>query len=142
MDPLNSSVPENIGITDDHWQQMKEHVQRTGLKEEACGLIAGNYNKSTGVFPATNILHSPSRFQIDPGEQNRFFIEIERKNWQLLAIYHSHPNYTPRPSETDIAEAFYPEAVHLIWFYHEAQWHCLGYRIQKGFAYEVQIQII
>ncbi len=41
-------------------------------------------------------------------------IDFEDAGLELLAIYHSHPRGPATPSETDVARAFYPEAIYLI----------------------------
>ncbi len=39
---------------------------------------------------------------------------MRRLGIELLAIYHSHPTSAPVPSKTDLARAFWPDAVYLI----------------------------
>ena len=41
-------------------------------------------------------------------------LEIESSRWALGAIYHSHPSGPARPSPTDLAEAYYPDALAVI----------------------------
>jgi proteasome lid subunit RPN8/RPN11 len=41
-------------------------------------------------------------------------LEIERQGWELLGIYHSHPHTQAYPSPTDVALAFYPDALYFI----------------------------
>ena len=41
--------------------------------EEACGLVAGHRSDQLAVFPITNVLHSPVRFQMDPEQQLKRF---------------------------------------------------------------------
>jgi proteasome lid subunit RPN8/RPN11 len=40
--------------------------------------------------------------------------KMRDNNEQLFAIYHSHPTAPAIPSNTDLAQANYPEAVYLI----------------------------
>ncbi len=42
------------------------------------------------------------------------FREIRAQNLELLGIYHSHPQTENIPSPTDIARAYYPDAIHFI----------------------------
>lgn len=42
------------------------------------------------------------------------FLAMEAHSEELIAIYHSHPQGPPHPSPTDIAQAYYPDAVQLI----------------------------
>ncbi len=97
-----------------HWQQMRVDVARR-FPLEACGFVAGRQGKSCGVFPVTNVLHSPVRFRMAPQEQLHLFNLFDEREWDLLAIYHSHPNGPPHPSPTDAAEAAYPEVFQIIW---------------------------
>ena len=109
--------------------------------EEACGLVGGKDQTSTAVFPVINILHSPTRYRMDPEEQLRVFNQLDENQWELLAIYHSHPNGPPGPSPIDVAEAMYPGVIYLIWFRQSSQWECRGYLIENGVVDQVQIVV-
>jgi len=94
--------------------QILTHLQEC-YPEEGCGLLAGdNLGRVTAVFPIENRLHSPTAYEMAPQQQLQAMLDIEANGWQLLAIYHSHPHGPETPSPTDIALAFYPEAVTLI----------------------------
>ena len=80
----------------------------------------------------TNTLHSAVRYRMEPLEQLAAFEAIDAQGWQLVGIYHSHPAGPEQPSPTDIAEAYYPEAVYLIWFRRAGVWECRGFSIQGG----------
>lgn len=121
-----------------HWQQMLEDC-RSRLPLEACGLVSGKDGKSTRVYPAENALQSPVRYRLEPKQQLQILNEIEESGCDLLAIYHSHPNGPEGPSETDLAEAAYPDAVYLIWSNVDSKWSCRAYQIVDGVSREVEI---
>ena len=125
-------------LLDEHWRLMQADILAR-RSEEACGIVAGIENKSCAVFPVSNMLHSPVRFRMDPEEQLKVFLEMEQQNWQLLAIYHSHLHGPQGPSATDIAEAYYPEAVNLIWSNISGEWNCRGYSIRQGKVDQVAV---
>jgi proteasome lid subunit RPN8/RPN11 len=108
---------------------------------EACGILAGTEGTVKAVFPLKNELKSPVRFKMAPEEQLSTFNNIEDRGWELLAIYHSHPQGPATPSRTDIVEAYYPDAIYLIWSRRGDEWSCRGFRIIKGSYYEIPIQI-
>jgi proteasome lid subunit RPN8/RPN11 len=110
--------------------------------EEACGLVAGLAGQSTAVYEMTNILHSPIRFQLDPREQFRVFQSIEDRGWDLLAIYHSHPLGPAGLSASDIEQAYYPEAAHLVWFPEAGSWTCNAYLVRDRTVQDVFIEIL
>jgi proteasome lid subunit RPN8/RPN11 len=112
------------------------------IPEEACGLVAGIDNRSQRVFMISNIWQSPVRFRLDPQEQLEALLMIEDNNWDLLAIYHSHPRGPAYPSESDIGEAAYPEAINLIWYPHEGDWTCRGFLIKDGKYGEIKLVIL
>ncbi len=123
------------------WEQMLEDVM-SRQPEEACGLVAGLERRARQVYPVTNALHSPVRFRMAPEEQVRIFLSLEALGLDLLAIYHSHPAGPDRPSPTDLAEAAYPEAVHLIWSPQAGEWACRGYLVRDGKYQEIPVLII
>lgn len=124
---------------------MRLHVlSRT--PEEACGLVAGQRSPggdatACAVLEIPNQLHSPVRFRMDPQAQLEAFLVMEEAGWELVAIFHSHPNGPAYPSNTDLAEACYPEALALIWSPEAGQWRCRGFRLEKGLAHEIALKI-
>jgi proteasome lid subunit RPN8/RPN11 len=82
--------------------------------EEGCGLLAGSNGQVSQQYPIENILHSQTAYEMDALQQVNTMLTIEAQAEDLLAIYHSHPNSPALPSETDIAQAYYPEAVTII----------------------------
>jgi proteasome lid subunit RPN8/RPN11 len=123
------------------WLQMLDDVIQRA-PQEACGLIAGKNGQVLAVLPMTNILHSPVRYRLHPQEQLQAFQWIEAQGWELLGIYHSHPRGPDVPSPIDVNEAFYPEAVYLIWSVQKGQWKCRAFSIQGGKIIEVAISVL
>ena len=94
--------------------QMLDHLQAC-YPLEGCGLLAGDeVGWVTAVYPIENILQSPTAYEMNPHQQIEAMLALEAAGWQLVAIYHAHPQGPELPSATDIALAFYPEAVNII----------------------------
>jgi len=134
--------PKNLVINTAHWEKMREDVERR-RPNEACGLLAGHIiqesYKVLHILPTQNMFHSPTRYQVEPEEQLKAFLQIEEEGWELLGIYHSHPDGTETPSDTDISEAYYPGVVHLIWSININYWNCRGFLIQDESVTEVPV---
>lgn len=81
---------------------------------EACGLLAGDAGQVRRLYPVDNVLQSPSAFLMDGRQQVEAMLAMEADGWELVAIYHSHPQGPAEPSATDVAQAYYPDAIHLI----------------------------
>jgi [CysO sulfur-carrier protein]-S-L-cysteine hydrolase len=124
----------------EHWDQMRAHVDEIA-PQEACGLVAGKNAYSVAVFPIHNLIESPVRYQMDPEQQIKAFIQMEEKGWDLAAIYHSHPSGPHKPSPTDVAENYYPDTIHLVWSRIDDSWDCKGFIISGRNVREVQIEI-
>lgn len=123
-----------------HWEAMRVHVSAEAPLE-ACGLVAGAGGESTHIFPIENELKSPLRYRLAPKQQLAAFMEMEERGWEMLAIYHSHPAGPPTPSRTDLAEAYYPEPVQLIWSPVGGEWACHAFLFKDGGAVEVHLRI-
>ena len=94
-------------------EEMVAHV--TGLfPEEACGLVGGQDGRAARLYPVENMLHSPVAFEMEPLQQIRAMLALEGEGLELLAIYHSHPHGPARPSASDVAQAYYPDAAQII----------------------------
>jgi proteasome lid subunit RPN8/RPN11 len=113
--------------------------------EEACGLLSGLVNPGfyqvIAVIPLTNELHSRVRYRLDPRQQIAAFNQIDAQGLELVGIYHSHPAGPPEPSPSDIAEAFYPDVVYLIWSALAGDWQCRAFLIQDGQVIQVEISV-
>jgi [CysO sulfur-carrier protein]-S-L-cysteine hydrolase len=83
---------------------------------EVCGLLAGSHAMVKQIYPIPNIAENPeSSFRMEQSVQVCAMLEMDNQCLDLLAIYHSHPPGAPAwPSDTDIAEATYPDAISII----------------------------
>ncbi len=142
MDSIKYPKPQGLRLTVEDWEEMYADVARKA-PEEACGLIAGKLEEpiyqALAIIPATNNLHSRVRYQIEPLEQLAALNRIDAEAWDLVGIYHSHPNGPDTPSETDVTECYYPEAVQLIWSKRTGAWKCRGFLIQAGVIQEISL---
>lgn len=137
MDPVDAV---DLRLTNEQWKLMLADVDER-LPQEACGLVAGQKGTATLVIPMTNELHSPVRYRINPIEQLNAFVKMEQEGLDLLAIYHSHPLGPDYPSATDVDEAYYPEALYLIWSYREGEWKCRAFWIQDATVRPARLSI-
>ncbi|HKJ71699.1 MAG TPA: M67 family metallopeptidase [Gammaproteobacteria bacterium] len=108
--------------------------------EEVCGLLAGRDGRADERIPVANALRRADAFDMDPAELIAAMRHLRETGQELVAIYHSHPHSAPWPSETDIAENQYPEAVHLIIGREGGEWRVRGFRLDEG-AEEVGVRI-
>jgi proteasome lid subunit RPN8/RPN11 len=67
---------------------------------EACGLLALRDGVAERYIPCINDAASPYRFELKPRDPMDFFLEDEGYE---LAVFHSHPTDSAKPSRTDIA---------------------------------------
>ncbi len=81
---------------------------------ECCGLLAGRNGRVERIYRGTNVDHSPYTYLMDPKEQLAAFKDMDAAGLDLLGIYHSHTHTPAYPSKTDVAKAFYPDALYVI----------------------------
>jgi proteasome lid subunit RPN8/RPN11 len=74
---------------------------RSGLPNEACGVVAGKDGRSLRLYPMRNAEESPVVYRLDEREQLEVFNDIEDRGWGLVAFFHSHPHTEAFPSPTD-----------------------------------------
>jgi len=90
------------------FDEMVAHA-RAEYPNECCGIVASVDGGAVRVFPARNEFHSPLRYRMDAKDQYWIQDQIDTQRWDYGAVYHSHTRSAPRPSQTDINEAFRPE---------------------------------
>lgn len=104
--------------------------------------MAGRDGLVTAVYPIENILNSQTAYEMAPLPQIEAMLAIEAHGDELCAIYHSHPHSPAYPSPTDVAQAYYPDAIYLIVSLQErAQPIMRGFRIVDGTVRETAVSI-
>lgn len=86
-------------------EEVAEAIREHAAEEwpnECCGFVVA-YDTGVEVKRMRNAANDPeNEFFIDPREQYDALNEIEDRDAQLIAVYHSHPRGTTNPSERDL----------------------------------------
>lgn len=113
---------------------------------EICGLVGGVWQPyphcaiAHSVTPIRNCNPQPTvRYTLDPTEQIAAMLAFEKKGWEVVAVYHSHPTGLARPSPTDLAEWTLSDALMLIGV---PRGDLAAWRIVNGAAQAVEICLI
>ncbi len=131
-----------IRIPKSIYEGIVEHAKRE-WPLECCGVLAGKEDTVEKAFELSNTEKSPIRFSISPQQQLRVFEELETESMEMVAIYHSHPNTIPFPSETDVKLAFYPEVSSIIVSLQERENPVVkAFRIERDAILLKEIQVI
>jgi len=113
-----------MNLTKELKDQIIEHG-REEVPKECCGLIAVVKGRRR-YFPCKNIAEGPEEhFIIDPND----YIRTEDKG-EIIAVVHSHPSYSPKPSEADLVAC---ESSELPWFIFNPENKEWDYCEPKGF---------
>jgi proteasome lid subunit RPN8/RPN11 len=75
------------------------------LPNESCALLLGNYTNENEIkviesLSMKNSDASPTSFRIEPQELINAYLTAEKRNLNVIGIFHSHPA-PPIPSSTD-----------------------------------------
>jgi desampylase len=98
-----------------HLAQALLHEAESAQPNEACGLLLGIGHEVRQVVPIRNAASTPqTAYRLDEQAFVKAMYQGEANGLTLLGFYHSHPKSEPIPSQTDIAQCFYPDAVQLI----------------------------
>jgi proteasome lid subunit RPN8/RPN11 len=132
----------NITLGPGLLEQVIGHA-RACYPKEGCSLLTGTRYSATRFIPMTNTIDSESEYEMDPQELVRELRSFREKGEELVAIYHSHPSAIARPSERDIARAFYPDAAHIIISLNEPEHPKVGaFRIIGREVLEIEVHAI
>jgi proteasome lid subunit RPN8/RPN11 len=115
---------------------------RTGYPEEVCGIISGRDNQAVTLYRGRNVSLKPRvAYELDVNTL-ALQISFDAVGLDLAGIYHSHPSGPETPSATDIAQAYYPDAVYIICSLDEpARPSLRGFQIADGEASEIRLVI-
>jgi proteasome lid subunit RPN8/RPN11 len=130
-----------IRIPKSIYQGMVEHAKKESPLE-CCGILGGKGHTVEKAFELQNAEKSPMRYAISPQEQMKVFEEMEKGAMEMVAIYHSHPQTIPFPSEIDVKFAFYPDVASIIISLKEEEPAVKVFRIGKEAIYLEEMEIL
>ena len=87
-------------------EEMIDHALES-FPNECCGLLVGK-GEQIEIIRLANIEASPYAFQMDHMDLLEIYSAMAERDYELLAIYHSHPYGAAYPSATDIMIAAWP----------------------------------
>jgi len=87
---------------------------RAEAPNECCGIVATRDGEAVELFKTRNAAASPLRYEIDSKDLLHAYTAIDDAGLDVGIIYHSHTRSAPKPSQTDINLARFPDAVYLI----------------------------
>ena len=116
---------------------------RRALPVECCGLLGGEKNEISRIFPTTNELASPTAFEIPPPELFGIFRQLRAEKLDLIGLYHSHPSGENTPSARDLERAYYPDAAYVILSPHQdASQPVRAFLLARGDVQEIAVEIV
>jgi len=91
-------------------RQIYDHTEAS-YPYECCGLMIGTMgqDKTVHAFRRCKNLNTErahDRYDMDPLDMLRVEREFETSPWDIIGIYHSHPDHPSRPSQTDTDRAW------------------------------------
>ena len=84
--------------------EIQKHMEEI-YPHECCGLIVGTFSGSGRVATTSrrcgnlNTERAKDRYELDPKD-------IRDGPWDIIGVYHSHPDHPSRPSQTDLNHAW------------------------------------
>jgi len=103
MNQLNNSVKEII-LNQEQIDILIEHSTKSH-PNESCAMLLGTYDNQQWnvkeVFLTNNMEKSETNFTISPEELLHGHQLAEKKQLELVGVFHSHPNSSAIPSDTD-----------------------------------------
>jgi proteasome lid subunit RPN8/RPN11 len=95
-------------------------------------MLVGAGASVEAAVPARNLADKATRFLIDPQDHIDAIRRAREHGLAVLGFYHSHPHSPAVPSDTDRAEAAYPENLYLIVSLAEDRPELRLYRLTDG----------
>lgn len=138
---VDQSKQESLLMTIKVRNSMVNHC-KTEFPLEACGILSGKNGVIETIWRMKNVDHSPVSFSMSEKEIRTVFDLIEKKNEEVLAIYHSHPTAAAFPSHGDIAYNNYPELFHIIVSLIRASPEVKAYKIIGAKVKHLPIQLL
>ena len=89
------------------------HAERAHPRE-CCGVLVGREGEVLQAVEARNLSDDPNRYFLHPQDHIDIRRRVRASGLAVVGFYHSHPHSAAWPSESDRAEATYPDHLYLI----------------------------
>ena len=92
-------------------REIYDHTEAS-YPNECCGLMVGTMDSDTRTVHTfrkcknLNTERARDRYDLDPLDMLRTQREFQDGPWDIIGIYHSHPDHPSRPSQTDTDRAW------------------------------------
>ena len=109
---------------------------------ECCGLLVGRRQTIVAILPMQNVADSTeTRFKVDDAAhiEARRMLRRLHPPIEIVGVYHSHPSGAAVPSPVDVAEAHYPDWIHIIVGLGGRRPVLRAFRIVNGRAYQERL---
>lgn len=104
---------------------IREQIEAHGVASypyEGCGLLLGtavpHHNTVAAIHPTKNVWpvedEKRVRFRVDEQEWAQAELEAMRRGWDIVGVFHSHPDSPPAASPRDLAWAAFAGYSYLI----------------------------
>jgi proteasome lid subunit RPN8/RPN11 len=97
-------LQQTILISKKHIDILSDHAKQTS-PNESCAILLGKFEnesfKVKDIFLTRNMENSPVNFTISNDELIRGYQEAEKRELDVVGIFHSHPDSEAYPSLTD-----------------------------------------
>ena len=127
-------------ITRSALEEITAHA-RAEAPAECCGMLVGSGASIDEAVRARNLAEDPARFLVDPRDHIAARRAARDQGLEVLGFYHSHPRSAAWPSDADVAEAAYPDAVYLIVSLAGGVADAGLFRIERGTAIRVPLDV-
>lgn len=139
---MTQNKTEQISLPRTLINQLLTHAQ-SGNGDEVCGFISSKAHQPIQTYPIPNIATAANkRFEMEPSAQIDAIKIMREQDEEIFAIYHSHPTSSPTPSQVDIDEFNYPDALCIIISLDtQGVLEIRAYRIIKNHVHEVTTEV-
>ncbi|HMK33290.1 MAG TPA: M67 family metallopeptidase [Nitrosopumilaceae archaeon] len=97
-------MQKSVVLLQNHIELLSDHAKRN-IPNESCAILFGKTENENiivkDVFLTKNIENSPVNFTISNDELITAYGEAEKRNLEVIGIFHSHPDSNAYPSSTD-----------------------------------------
>ncbi|MGP8058671.1 MAG: Mov34/MPN/PAD-1 family protein [Acidimicrobiales bacterium] len=116
----------------------------TGLPDEACGLLTGEYGggEVIGCYPTPNAAASAKVYSIDPLEILKVDRDAQEHGVDIIGVFHSHTHTDAYPSPTDVAQALDPGWHYVLVSLRDSQPVVRSYAIVEGTITEESVVVL